>query len=116
MIKRKMISNKHVDAESILKDWEASDMISILSEENRFIKKIENENCKITVFIAEDYYLRINSTLTVTVIAEETVDATSVEIIVSGGKEGLLGLSYGAERNAAKRLVKLLKEKGFEEQ
>lgn len=97
-----------------------ADIESILSEafpaEDRYFKVIECGDCKITVFIAEEYYFRINSDLTLTVIAEETADETTVEIISGGGKEGLLGFSYGAEKSAERRIVNLFKENGFTEQ
>lgn len=109
----RMISQNKVTIEDVLSDWFSSDMFS---EDGVFIKRIDGENCKTTIFIAEDYYFRINSTLTLTVIVEETADNTTVEIISSGGKEGLGGFSYGAEKSAVKRIVRLLEENGFTEQ
>ena len=113
MINNKLISQNNVDIESILSDWISS---NLLSDDGIFIKRIEKQDCKITIFIFENYYFRINSTLTLTVIAEKTVNGTTVEIVSSGGKEGFYGLSYGAEKSAVKRIVKLLKENGFTEE
>lgn len=108
----RLISRNKTNIVNTLNEWFSSNM---LSENENFIKEIENENCKVTVFIAEDYYYRINSTLTLTVIVEAVADKTTVDIIASGGKTGLLGFSYGAEGSVVKRVVKLLEENGFSE-
>lgn len=113
MIKNKLISHNKVEIESILSDWFYS---NVNSEDEIFIKRFKDQNCKITIFITEDYYFRIESTLTLTVIVEETIDKTTVEVVSSGGKAGLWGFSYGAEKSAVKRIVRLLKENGFTEQ
>lgn len=65
------------------------------------------------IFIAEDYYHRISSTLTLTVIVEQTIDQIFVEVVSSGGKSGLLGYSSGSEDSAVNRVVKFLKAYGF---
>lgn len=109
MIRNRLILQGKAETERILRELLADD-------DEVFIKKFEYGNSKITIFISENFYFRINSDLTLTVIAEETCDKTTVEVISGGGKEGLLGLSYGAERSAAQRVVKVLKDAGFAEQ
>ena len=106
----KLITNYNVDIEKILNDWFSSNTDS---EDGVFIKKINEPRRKIIIFIAEDYYLRINSTLTLTVIVEQTISQTSVEVVSSGGKSGLLGYSSGSEDSAVNRVVKFLKAYGF---
>ena len=113
MIKNKLISKNKMNIENVLKDWISS---NVLSEDGYFIKKIEKENYKLTIFIFEDYYFRIRSNLTLTIFVEENDEEINVEVVSSGGKEGLAGFSYGAEKSAVKRVVKLLKENGFTEQ
>ncbi len=113
MIKSKLISQNNMEIEGVLSDWLSS---NILSDDGFFIKRIKKQDYKITIFIAEDYYFRINSTLTLTVIVEETDNETTVEVVSSGGKEGILGFSYGAEKSAVNRIVELLRENGFAEQ
>lgn len=104
----RLISHNRVGIERILRELATS-------EDRFFTKKFECGNCILTIFIIEEFYLRIASDLTLTVIVEEAADKTSVEIITGGGKEGFLGLSFGAEKSAANRVVKLLKENGFTE-
>ncbi len=112
MRKYRLILQNKAETESILRKYFSSGMFSA---DGLFTKKIELENRKITIFIAEAYYYRIKSNLTLTVIVEETADKTTVEIISSGGKSSW-GSSFGAENNAVKRIVKLLEENGFTEQ
>lgn len=112
MIKAKLVLLNKTDTESILRKYFSS---GSFSSGGIFIKKIALENRNIAIFIAEAYYLRINSTLAVTAIVEETADLTTVEIISSGGKTSM-GFSYGAEKNAVDHIVRLLKENGFTEQ
>ena len=107
-----LILQNKAEIESILGKYFSSGMFSA---DGYFTKKIEFENRKATIFIAEAYYYRIGSYITLTVIIEETVDKTTVEIISSGGSS-YWGFSLGAEKDAIKRIVQLLKENGFIEQ
>lgn len=108
----KLITNNNVDIEKILNAWFSSNTDS---EDGVFIKKINEPKRKVMIFIAEDYYFRINSTLTLTVIVEQTLNQTSVEVVSSGGKDGLLSISYGAEQSAVDRVVDFLSVYGFTE-
>ncbi len=112
MKRNRLISQNKVDIENILREWFSSE---VSSDDGIFTKKIQDENRKVIIIIVEDFYYRIDSTLTLTVIAEEADDNTNVDIISSGGKTGFFALSWGSEKSAVKRVVKLLKEHGFEE-
>ena len=72
----------------------------------RPIFKISNIHNTTTIFILEEYYFRIESNLSITVVFDE-IDENSVEInaIVSGGKTGIFEISWGAERKALKKLT-----------
>ena len=113
MIKTVLTARNNAEIDTALIDWFSS---HAFPDDGFYMKRIEGQDRTITIFVAEEYYFRINSTLTLTVIVEETVDETTVEIVSGGGREGLVGLSYGAEKSAMKRIVKLLKENGFREQ
>jgi len=113
MTKSRLVAQEEVDTESIL---DGISSLELFSDDGFFIEKFESGNGKVTVFVAEDYYIRINSTLTLTVIIQENTDKTTVDIISGGGKTGWLGLSYGAEKSAVKRIVRLLEDNGFIEQ
>lgn len=67
----------------------------------------------VQMLIYEEYYFRINSDLSVTVLYEERNGLTEIEIISAGGKEGILGLSFEAEKQALTRLSKRLIKEGF---
>jgi hypothetical protein len=69
--------------------------------------KFSNNQNTTKVYILEDYYFRINSTLTVTVIiSKKTSNSVELHIVASGGKEGIFGFSYGAEKSALKKIIK----------
>lgn len=80
-----------------------------------FIKNVYALNRSVTIFIAESYYYRTNSDLTITVIVEEQPEYTTVDVISSGGKVGVFQISYGAEDNAVKKVIKALQQLGFDE-
>lgn len=67
----------------------------------------------VKILLYEEYYFRIESDLTVTVIYEEKQDKTEIEIISSGGKVGIGAISYGAEKAALTGLTKRLIKEGF---
>ena len=60
----------------------------------------------VTILMREKYYMRISSTL-MTVIILKFIDDNKVEIeiVISGGKEGLLMLSWGAEKSENVEIV-----------
>ena len=81
-------------AEVLCKEWTFGDII-------------------IGLYIHDEYALRINSTLTTTILLEyNTLQSVGkVTIVASGGKTGLLQFSYGAlgnrERDARKMILKI---------
>jgi len=77
----------------------------------RPIFKISNNQNTTTIFILEEFYFRIESNLTITVIFDK-IDDNSVEInaISSGGKTGIMQLTWGAERKALKNLTRFFEK------
>ena len=75
------------------------------------IFKISNKHNTTTIFILEEYYYRIESNLSITVIFDN-VDDNSVEInaIASGGKKGIIQFSRGAEKKALKKFNSIIWE------
>ncbi|MFX1238985.1 MAG: DUF6054 family protein [Promethearchaeota archaeon] len=73
----------------------------------------ESKNGSIRTYIFEWYYVRISSYLSTTVIFE-MVDSNKyiINIIVSGGAQGHLGLTWGSERNMMKKLIEFFSEYG----
>ncbi len=106
MEKYRLYTNGMVDIESILNDWFSNEM-------HKHIESFDKNGCKVTIFIADKYFLRINSTLTLTTIIERSPNNITAVVITSGGAEGLFGYTYGSEQSAAKPILKLLKENGF---
>ena len=60
----------------------------------------------VTILMREKYYMRISSTL-MTVIILKFIDDNKVEIeiVISGGKEGILMWSWGAEKSENVEIV-----------
>ncbi len=113
MEKSKLIFQERIDAEGLLYEWAS---LEGLTDDTFFVKKINSEYSKTTIFIFEEYYFRISSNLSLTFIINETSNETAIDIISSGGTSGLLGISYGAEENAVNRIVQLFRDNGFIEQ
>lgn len=89
---------------------------SLASEEyGTYRREYDGNERKITVYCGEEYYFRNDSTLMLTAIVEETPESVSVEIVSGGGKTGLFGISWGAEKNAVKNIVRVLTANGFAE-
>ena len=79
-------------------------------------KKIIKSRLKCTyLYIYEEYHLRTNSDLTVTIIVEEEPKSTEIELISTGGGVGLMSNSFGSEAASLKELYKLFKGKGFKD-
>ena len=77
----------------------------------RPIFKISNNHNTTTILILEEYYFRIESNLSITVIFDK-IDDNSIEInaISSGGKKGIMQFSWGAERKALKKLTRFFEK------
>ena len=62
--------------------------------------------------MAEKYFLRIKSNLTLTTIVERSTDEIAVIVITSGGSSGM-SFTWGAEKSAAKPILDLLEKYGI---
>lgn len=84
-----------------------------------YTRSLETTEHKITVLVVERYFYRITSTLTVTLIIDQTEEATTIDAISGGGKVsnafGFWLASFGAEKSALDEVTTALKRLGFEE-
>lgn len=85
------------------------------SVDRPLIRQFVEDKHKLTILIIEDYYFRNNATLSITIIIDERIEYSTVEVISNGGKVGLLQISYGAESSAVKKMVRCLNSMGFVE-
>ena len=94
-----------------------NNMLKIDSDTKRnVIKKSIKSRLKTTyIYIYEEYYLRTNSDLTVTIFIEEEENSTNVELISSGGGVGMMSNSFGSEAKSLKELKNELISYGFKE-
>ena len=109
MEKHKLVTYERINIETILKDWYTSYDNQL---ESIFVERFDKNDCKVTIFMAEKYFFRIKSNLTLTTIVERSTDKIAVIVISSGGSSGM-GITWGAEKSAAMPILDLLEEYGF---
>lgn len=83
------------------------------SQNDVYEKCITYQDHSVTIFIYEEYFFRIKSTLSVSIILEQDENGSKVELISSGAKIGLMDITYGAEKAALKPIIEKLIEIGF---
>ena len=104
--------DKNINVRRILND----EIRNLYSEENVFFKAYNVDDKEICILVAEDYSFSTNSSLTINLISEAHSNQTIVNVIVSGGKIGLIGVAYGSEKRRAKRITDILLKYGFHKQ
>ena len=103
-------TKKIVNLEEIIKKYIVSEYM-----ENTYTTLIEAKDYISHIYILEQYFLRIGSYITITLITKEELANTTVEVIASGGGNDFGKLSaYGAETSAIKSVSKYLSQFGFE--
>ena len=113
MLKIVLKNDNNIDVAKIIQEKIAK---QFSDEGKSFFKVFQEESKQICVFICEDYSFSTNSRLTISIISEASVDKTIVNILVSGGKIGLIfETSYGSEKRRAKQITNEFKEFGFVE-
>ena len=84
------------------------DLDSIIAEihrETNTLYRYSTNEGKTIVLVAEKFYFRIESNLAATIIIDPYDESRyQVDIIVAGGKHGLLGVTWGAEGSMLKRI------------
>lgn len=84
-----------------------------LSDECENICRDIKQDGKTALLCFEQYYFRVKSYVSLTVLLTEDGDSIEATVIGSGGGEGLMGFSWGANASIARKAEKALKEKGF---
>lgn len=91
------------------------DLDEIITDINREVDNLSrysDKEGKINVLVAEKFYFRIESNLAATIIIEPiNENQFQIVIVVAGGKHGLLGVSYGAEKSMINRIKNLILKK-----
>ena len=67
----------------------------------------------IWTLVYEKYFMRNGSYASVTVVLTDFGQEQTASIIAAGGGNGIVNLSFGANRNFAKSVVKVLEDCGF---
>ena len=74
-------------------------------------KKMLNDKALLLCF--EEYYFRCQNYVTVTVMITESEECQEAVVVGSGGGNGLMNISWGANGSFAKKVAKRLVEIGF---
>ena len=75
----------------------------------------EVNGVKVLLLILERYYMRNDSMAVSTVQIIDSGEVQQATIIGTGGGEGLMNISLGANQDFARRVAKVLAKLGFEE-
>ena len=78
-----------------------------------FCREIDAGDKKVYIFCSDDYSFRISSTLSILLVLESGADGWFADAVVSGGKQGLFDIGYGAERSRVNMLTEFLIGYGF---
>ena len=108
MRKYRLKSPSRIDVKEMLEKW-----LKYYLDDGGFFREIDSADKKIYIFCADDFSLRINSTLSMLLVVEENANGCFADVIVSGGANGLFRIGHGAEESRAKMLIEMLTENGF---
>ncbi len=81
---------------------------SLILERQRYF-----DGAAVILLTFEKYYIRSDGYASLTVMLAEDGPVQTADIICSGGGEGILGLSWGANRSFADMAVRILEQNGF---
>ena len=95
----------------IISHIELDNLIAKINREVDFLSRYSDDSGKIIVLVGERYYFRIESNLAATIIIDRiNENKYQIVIAVAGGKHGILGISWGAEKSMLKKLKKIFIE------
>lgn len=100
------------------KEFPAAAIIKELTDYgvSELIDRVEKEysDGKVTLLCFEKFYFRTSSSAALTIMANESNAETEVEIVSLAGGEGLLNISWGANKNFAQKAIDILKRCDFD--
>lgn len=84
-------------------------------KKNLVTKTFKSSSKTVYFYMYEEYFMRTNSDLTVTIFVTETPDFTEIELMSSGGGVGFSSSTWGSEKTSLKYFKKLFENLGFKE-
>ena len=103
-----LIEKEGINLETDKFTIQCDDLESIIADINREVDNLSRytENTgKVIVLIGERYYFRIESNLAATIIIDHiNTNQYQIVIVSAGGKQGLMGITWGAERSMLKKI------------
>lgn len=106
----KMIAHHQLPIEEIaehLKEQEPGELVTEIPR--------HSDGQKVVLLVFEKYYWRNGSYANLTVLLTETPELQTADIVGSGGGEGILNFSWGANEHFAEEAARILAECGFHE-
>ena len=94
----KLITLSNVNAQEVVDNFQKSFQPDIHVD-------CSNSGNLVHIFIFEEYFMRIESNLSCTLIFNQgPSDSLDITIVVAGGAHGIFGITWGAERNTLNRV------------
>ncbi|MDD6154792.1 MAG: DUF6054 family protein [Eubacteriales bacterium] len=109
-----MAGNKDKSLEDLLNDLKDG-ILKTFSSELVFMKIQGADTYRVRIIVFEKYYWRNGSYANLTIIITDSEEEQTAEIIGSGGGEGLVNFSWGANYDFAELAAHVLNQDGFAE-
>jgi hypothetical protein len=89
----------------VIKRMDLDGIIADIHRESNTLYRYSTNEGETIVLVAEKFYFRIESNLSATIIIDPIDESRyQIDIVVAGGKHGLLGITWGAEGSMLKRI------------
>lgn len=105
------ISDKDIDA---IADCFTKDLLQIVNGQLVFDKRRQIGDIKQILLVFEAFYIRTGSYGSLTVNLTVSNDNHIIDLIPSGGGDGLLNISWGANANFAQKAQEILENYGYQ--
>lgn len=105
----RMTGKKQRTLDQIVQSIQRSDDVELVAKRDHCFGDVH-----VCFLVYEMYFFRTGSYASLSVLLVEQGEEQTADIVTSGGGEGLLNASYGAERSLARSCVRALEQIGFE--
>ncbi|MBR7150585.1 MAG: hypothetical protein IKD01_06190 [Oscillospiraceae bacterium] len=107
----RMHTDKCIEAETFFEALNRLNCYGDVEEVSRVGKRFRDAEVYFIVY--EKYFMRVESYVSLSILFTKTDLRSSVELVSSGGGDGLLNISWGAENSFANDCAEVLESLGF---
>ena len=107
----RMHTDKCIEAETFFEALNRLNCYGDVEEVSRVDKRFRDAEVYFIVY--EKYFMRVESYVSLSILFTKTDLRSSVELVSSGGGDGLLNISWGAENSFANDCAEVLESLGF---